>query len=207
MKRHRQPANRSASERWLRRTVCVPIACALLATGCATIRNGRTQVVAVSSDPPGAQVFVGDKQVGATPTVLDLPRSKRNLTLRFEKDGFANVDVPVGRSPSGWLWGDVLYVAAGGLMAGQGVSRGTQWAHVFAQGAALTFGIDLLTGGAFRLPNDVRATLPGIPDRPPPRAGNRSSGPAREGILLPAPPAGGSGAGRPAADGSAEGRR
>lgn len=207
MKRHRQPANRSASERWLRRTVCVPIACAVLATGCATIRNGRTQVVAVSSDPPGAQVFVGDEQVGATPTLLDLPRSERNLTLRFEKEGFVSVDVPVGRSPSGWLWGDVLYVAAGGLMAGQGVSRGTQWAHVFAQGAALTFGIDLLTGGAFRLPNEVRATLPGVPDRLPPRAGNGSSGPAREGILLPVPPAGGNGSGRPAADRPAEGRR
>lgn len=204
MTRYRQGANRSASERWLRRTVCVPIACALLATGCATVRNGRTQVVAVSSDPPGAQVFVGDKRVGTTPTVLDLPRSERNLALRFEKEGFVKVDVPVGHSPSKWLWNNVLYTAAIGLAAGQAVGLST---HVFAQNAALTFGVDLLTGGAFRLPRQVRATLPETPDRPPPRAGNGRSGPAREGILLPALPAEGNGAGPPAADGPAEGRR
>ena len=161
----------------------------------------------MSSDPPGAQVFVGDKRVGTTPTVLDLPRSERNLALRFEKEGFANVDVPVRRSPSGWLWADVLYFAAGGLMAGQGVSRGTQWAHVFAQNAALTFGIDLLTGGAFRLPRQVRARLPATSERPPPRERNALPAPAREGILLPTVPAGGSGPDRPAADGPVEGRR
>ena len=189
------------------RAVCIPIACALVTTGCATIRHGRTQVVAVSSDPPGAQVFLGDKQVGTTPTILDLPRYERDLALRFEKEGLATVDVPVRRSPSRWLWGDALYVTGGGIMAGQGVSSGTHWAHVFAQATALTFGVDLLTGAAFRLPRQVRATLPSAPDRPPPRAGNGSSGPTREGILLPALPAERHSPGRPPADGLAEGRR
>ena len=70
--------------------------------------NGRTQVVAVSSDPPGARVLIDDEPVGVTPTFVDLPRRERDLALRLEKEGFAAVDVPVGRSLSGWLWGDAV---------------------------------------------------------------------------------------------------
>lgn len=63
--------------------------------------NGRTQVVAVSSDPPGAQVIVDDEAVGVTPTFVELRRGDRNLALRLRKEEFATIDLPVKRSLSG----------------------------------------------------------------------------------------------------------
>ena len=49
----------------------------------------------VSSDPPGAQVFIGDESLGVTPVIVDLPRRERDLVLRLEKDGFVTGEVPV----------------------------------------------------------------------------------------------------------------
>ena len=148
--------------------------------------NGRTQVVAVSSDPPGAEVIVDDEVVGVTPTFVDLPRRERNPALRFRKEGFATIDLPVRRSPSGWLWGDAGYTVVTGLMAGQAIG-GRQWAHVFPQAAAFVFGIDLLTGAAFKLPRHVQATLERTPFNPGPRAEAGVRAPSREGILPPVP--------------------
>lgn len=186
MVRHRLPATASARG-WQKCATCVMVSGALVSTGCATVVTGRTQLVAVSSEPSGAQVFVGDEPVGVTPTFVDLPRRERNLTLRFEKEGFAPVDASVRRSLSGWLWGNAAYTVTAGVTAGQAIGhRTTAWAHMFPQLAAFTFGIDLLTGAAFRLPRHVRATLPTTPDNPGPRAGTSVPTPAREGIVLPA---------------------
>ena len=68
---------------WHAFRVLVP--CSLVFAGCASVMNGRTQVVAVSSDPPGAHVFVDDEHVGVPPTFVDLPRRQRNLALRLEQ--------------------------------------------------------------------------------------------------------------------------
>ena len=110
--------------------------CSLACTGCASVMNGRTQVMAVSSDPPGAHVLVDEEHVGVTPTFVDLPRRERNLTLRLEKEGFGSVHVPVRRSASGWLWGDAALAVTNGLVAGQAIGhRKTQCTHVFLQSA------------------------------------------------------------------------
>ena len=182
------PVGRTLHIRPTWRAFCVLASCALVFTGCASVMNGRTQVVAVSSDPPGAHVFVDEEHVGVTPTFVDLPRRERNLTLRLDKEGFGSVDVPVRRSPSGWLWGDAALAVSTGLSSGQAIGhRKTEWAHAFVQSAALWFGIDLLTGAAFGRPHHVQATLERRPESPRPMAGLTAPA-TREGLLLPLPP-------------------
>ena len=102
----RLPAERTLPFRPTWHAFSILVLCSLAFTGCASMMNGRTQVVAVSSDPPGAHVFVDNEHVGVTPTFVDLPRRERNLALRLGKEGFGPVRVPVRRFPSGWLWGD-----------------------------------------------------------------------------------------------------
>lgn len=183
------PAEKTPRIRPTWRAFWILVLCSLAFTGCASVMNGRTQVVAVSSDPPGAHVFVDDEHVGVTPTFVDLPRRERNLALRLEKEGFGSVSVPVSRSPSGWLWGNAALAVTNGLSAGQAIGhRQTEWAHVFVQSAALWFGIDLLTGAAFGRPDHIQATLERRLETPSPGAGLVPPG-TREGLVLPAPPA------------------
>jgi len=77
-------------------------------SGCATIVNGRSQAVTVSSEPPGANVFVGSRLLGVTPVRLELKRREEHIVLRFEKDGFVGQEIPVKRSVSGWIAGNVV---------------------------------------------------------------------------------------------------
>lgn len=55
--------------------------------GCATILNGTSQKIPVSSDPAGAVVTVDSKDVYTTPVKLRLER-RRDHVLVFTKDGF-----------------------------------------------------------------------------------------------------------------------
>ena len=48
---------------------------ALAATDCATLLQGKTQGIAVTSEPAGAQVFVGSDLVGVTPASFILTRN------------------------------------------------------------------------------------------------------------------------------------
>ena len=159
MTRPRLPVTRSGRPcRRIRRALSVLAACALISTGCAGITNGRTQLVGVSSDPPGAQVFVGDEPVGATPVIVDLPRRERDLVLRLEKDGFVTGEVPVQGSFSRWLWGDAVWSAMIGSAAGL---EGGYPDMALAGGLMLgiTVGVDLATGAARTFPNVIRTAL------------------------------------------------
>jgi hypothetical protein len=50
--------------------------------------------VEVWSEPPGAKVFLDDKEVGTTPADLQIP-AKRKFTLRLERTGFKTVKKPM----------------------------------------------------------------------------------------------------------------
>jgi len=60
---------------------------AILMAGCATIINGTSQKLQVSSEPSGAAVNVDGKDVCVTPARLRLERRKDH-TLTFTKDGY-----------------------------------------------------------------------------------------------------------------------
>ena len=159
MTRPRLPATRSVRpRRGIRRAICVLTACSLVSTGCAGIMNGRTQRVGVSSNPPGAQVFLGCEPAGVTPVMVDLPRRERDLVLRLEKDGFVTREVPVERSFSRWLWGDAVWSSMVGSAAGlEGGLPASAGAGALMLG--ITAGVDLATGAARTFPNVVRTTL------------------------------------------------
>ncbi|MYN66184.1 MAG: PEGA domain-containing protein [Acidobacteria bacterium] len=90
------------------RVSCVLLAACLASSGCATVINGSTQRVAVASEPPGAQLYVNDAPVGVTPAFVDVPRRDPDLELRLEKDGYEPATLPLERSRSGWIAGNVL---------------------------------------------------------------------------------------------------
>ena len=58
-------------------------AAGLFGSGCATVVNGRTQAVTVTSEPAGARVFIESQLVGVTP-------------------GRAGTTPPGGTRTSGW---------------------------------------------------------------------------------------------------------
>ena len=62
------------------------------ATGCATIMNGTSQKIPVSSEPAGATVRVDDGKVFTTPVRLRLER-RRDHTLVFTKEGYGTETV------------------------------------------------------------------------------------------------------------------
>ena len=78
--------------------------------------------------------------------------------LRLEKDGFAPAELPLRRSLSRRLLGDLVFPGVVSAAAAQ-EARGWEVTHVFAGTLAFTLGIDFLTGAAFRFPGSVRATL------------------------------------------------
>jgi len=60
----------------------------ILLSGCCTIISGKSQEIAVDSDPTGARIQLDGKEVGTTPTKLTVSRSMDAHTLLFTKDGF-----------------------------------------------------------------------------------------------------------------------
>jgi PEGA domain-containing protein len=132
------------------------VACVSLA-GCATLVHGRKQEVAVSSEPPGAQVLLRGEAIGTTPTKVKLPRRDSHLTLRFEKDGYQTAELPLKRRVSGWIAGDLAW---GPLQfANQGLESTSQQATAAVIVPAIFLGVDLLTGGAYKLPSQVQVVL------------------------------------------------
>ena len=58
------------------------IAAVIAASGCATLFNGFSQRIEVTSEPPGAEVFVGGELAGTTPTeVVSRRASERDGRL------------------------------------------------------------------------------------------------------------------------------
>ena len=72
-----------------RRSVCfgilrdIAFAAAMLSTaGCATLFNGFSQRIEVTSEPPGAEVFVGGELAGTTPTEVVVSRRASEREFR-----------------------------------------------------------------------------------------------------------------------------
>ena len=75
--------------------------------GCATILNGTSQKIPVSSEPAGTTVTVDSKNVYTTPVKLRLER-RRDHTLVFTKDGFGTQTVNVMHVLSEVVCGNTL---------------------------------------------------------------------------------------------------
>jgi len=102
---------------------------------CATIMQGTTQTVGISSSPPGARVTVDAVQMGVTPLMTKLTR-KDNHIVRLELEGYEPFAMTLTRGLSGWVAGNIVF---GGLIG---------------------LAIDAISGAMYKLtPDQVSATL------------------------------------------------
>ena len=147
--------------RWRALGAACALAVAVVLTGCATFMNGPTQRVAVASDPPGAQVFVGDEPVGVTPTFVELERNEGDLALRFEKDCYRDTLLDVPRRTSAWAGANLVPI---GFPFNETTWGGWIGMNLFL--TAIKALVDRGTGSAFAFPNLVRATLERLPAAP-----------------------------------------
>lgn len=78
----------------MRRIFIIPLICFLAAanSGCATIINGTSQKIQITSNPAGAVVTVDNKNTYTTPVKLRLER-RRDHELVFAKEGYENQTV------------------------------------------------------------------------------------------------------------------
>jgi hypothetical protein len=114
----------------------------LLMPGCASIMQGSTQQVSVTSVPPGATLIVDGFQRLKTPAVLELSR-KEPHRLEFSLEGYHPEVVDLRSVSSNMVAGNII---AGGLIG---------------------FAVDHSTGAAFRLvPEIVQVSLRPIPSEP-----------------------------------------
>jgi hypothetical protein len=76
----------------------------LAASGCATVVNGRTEPLGLSSNPAGAEVSIDNGTMKVmTPTSVELKRDE-NHTFVFHKDGYQDTSATVASETSGWVW-------------------------------------------------------------------------------------------------------
>lgn len=116
-------------------TLTTLVALAAFISGCATIINGTTQKVPVSSDPSGVTVTIENGTKYTTPAVIEFSR-KENHTIQFSRDGYQPETVQLESVTSGAAMGNLL---AGGLIG---------------------WGVDAASGGQYRLvPESVHVSL------------------------------------------------
>jgi hypothetical protein len=99
-----------------RRLTAAGVAAFLCAfTGCATIVNGTTEEVSLSSTPDGARATIDGAQTVTTPATVSLSRGDEH-TITFHKDGYQDDSERLTSSTSGWIWGNVLVGGIAGAM-------------------------------------------------------------------------------------------
>ncbi|MBC8042325.1 MAG: PEGA domain-containing protein [Rhizobacter sp.] len=104
-------------------------------TACATVINGTSQQIGISSAPSGAVITIDSMKVGNTPFVASLGRKSEHF-IKIELAGYQPFEIALTKSANGAVWGNIL---VGGLIG-------------------LT--VDLITGGMYDLnPRDIRADL------------------------------------------------
>jgi hypothetical protein len=118
----------------------------LALSGCASIFNGKTQAVVLTSVPDGATASVtnraGEKiHTGITPVTLTLNRGagyfkSESYTVTLTKDGFAAKQLTFTGTVSGWYIGNILFGGLIGMLA-----------------------VDPVTGAMYTFPEAISGTL------------------------------------------------
>lgn len=146
----------------------IALAIAVMAVaGCATLENGTTQRIPVTSDPPGAGVLLDGRPAGVTPTSITVSRRDREPKIEVVMDGFTPARQRLERRED-WMtifWsaflGSGLIPIVGRLTVPNEDAQAGFWhtIGVFALGV-LPGAIDFGSGGAFRFrPDRVDADL------------------------------------------------
>ncbi len=149
------------------RSVALLAALTLVAatSGCARMFGGSTQRLTVTSDPPGARVFIAGADSGVTPRVLRIKREFRPLELRVQGSGAAADTRTIGRELSVWGAFFDLLLMGNGALAWQASNTAGIMGTLFYAG--LGFGVDGFTGSIWLLQTDsVHVRLPTAAAKP-----------------------------------------
>ncbi len=104
-------------------------------TGCASIMHGTRQSVGISSYPTNAEVWVDNKYVGQSPTIVQLSRKDHHL-VRIQMEGYQPYEVALTREVSGWVFGNVVF------------------------GGVVGLAVDAISGGLYQLtPNQIEVEM------------------------------------------------
>jgi hypothetical protein len=85
----------------------------VLLPGCATLFAGGPDHVPISTNPPGATVFIDNIPVGQTPLMVALDRQHSSGSIRIELPGFQPVMLLRSKSINGWFW---VSICLGGIV-------------------------------------------------------------------------------------------
>lgn len=108
---------------------------AVLLNSCATIINGTSQQVNITSTPIEAKVIIDGEELGKTPFIADLKR-KDNHIVKIELDGYKTEVITLNGKTSGWFFGNCLF------------------------GGVIGMAVDAITGGMYKLqPEEIRKNL------------------------------------------------
>jgi len=107
----------------------------VLLNSCATIVNGTSQQVNITSTPIEAKVIIDGEELGKTPFIADLKR-KDNHIVKIELEGYKTEVITLNGKTSGWFFGNCLF------------------------GGIIGMAIDAVTGGMYKLqPEEIKKTL------------------------------------------------
>lgn len=79
---------------------------AMLSFGCATIVAGGPDDIPITTNPPGAYVYLDGKVVGQTPLVVTLERDKSLGDIRIFYPGFQTVAIQRYKHINWWIVGN-----------------------------------------------------------------------------------------------------
>lgn len=65
----------------------------LLSTGCATMFAKREDTVTIKTEPPGAEVYLGDRPLGTTPLTIPMKRRMPVQRLNLRKEGYKTREI------------------------------------------------------------------------------------------------------------------
>jgi hypothetical protein len=84
------------------------VAMALL-SGCATIMSGGPDHIPISTNPPGASVFVDGTFVGQTPMIVTMDPKINVGMIHIEAQGFLPINIQRYKSIDGWFWANICW--------------------------------------------------------------------------------------------------
>ena len=90
------------------KTVILASLLAVVATGCSTILNGKTQSITIDSNVKGAEVMINQVVVGQTPFTGQAPRgSAPQITVR--KAGYDTKTIVADTGFEPVFWGNIIF--------------------------------------------------------------------------------------------------
>ena len=79
----------------------------LATSGCATVIDGSSQTVTFNSSPNGARIYANGMEIGTTPLIMSLKRSKTTMILA-KKNGYEDQQLSLQTKLNNWFWGNFL---------------------------------------------------------------------------------------------------